>query len=48
MKRRHWSNAEVELLRLNYANSRTDDLARVLDRPCYSGSPENHVEGCEP
>lgn len=36
MKRRRWGAAEVELLRLNYADSRTDDLARALGRPCYS------------
>lgn len=36
MKRRPWSAAEVQLLRLNYADSRTDDLARALNRPCYS------------
>ena len=38
MKRRAWTDVEVELLRLNYADSRTDDLARVLGRPTVSVS----------
>ena len=31
--RRHWSEADLELLRRNYANSRADDLAKALQRP---------------
>ncbi|TXD58842.1 HNH endonuclease [Ralstonia sp. TCR112] len=45
MKRRLWSPAEVELLRRNYADSRTDDLARVLDRPSYSVSNKAYALG---
>jgi HNH endonuclease len=30
--RRHWTDVEVELLRRNYADSRTEDLAAVLGR----------------
>ncbi len=32
-KRRHWSAAELDLLRANYADSKTEDIARALDRP---------------
>lgn len=45
MKRRPWSSVEVELLRLNYADSRTDDLARALDRPSYSVSNKAYALG---
>lgn len=45
MKRRYWSDAEVELLKRNYADSRTDDLARVLGRPCYSISNKAYALG---
>lgn len=33
--RRLWTPAEEELLRRNYADSRTDDLATVFDRPLH-------------
>lgn len=45
MKRRAWSDAEVELLKLNYADSRTDDLAHALGRPCYSISNKAYALG---
>lgn len=32
MTRRTWTTVELELLRRNYADSRTDDIARVLGR----------------
>lgn len=33
MKRKYWSESELELLRINFADSRTDDLAKALGRP---------------
>jgi len=33
MTRRTWTTVELELLRRNYADSRTDDISRVLGRP---------------
>lgn len=32
MNRRHWTDIELEILRRNYADSATEDIARALER----------------
>lgn len=43
--RRPWSVVDIELLRRNYADSRTDDIARVLGRPVNAVYAKAHSLG---
>lgn len=43
--RRPWSVVDIELLRRNYADNRTDDIARVLGRPVNALYAKAHSLG---